>query len=104
MNDKRRERKSRQSLYSPKDDQRVTSSPSPSPLVIITKWLLSPRSKVKEEGEENMALRDRYSSSGSEANLIGENEPDDNFEDEPDLCLDEEEEIELALSAPSDDQ
>lgn len=51
-----------------------------------------------------MALRDRYSSSGSEVNLISENEPDDNFEDEPDLCLDEEEEIELALSAPSDDQ
>ena len=52
-----------------------------------------------------MALpRVRKSSSESEANLIGENEPDDNFEDEPDLCLDEEEEIELALSAPSDDQ
>lgn len=51
-----------------------------------------------------MALRDRYSSSGSEANLISENEPDYNFEDEPDPCLDEEEEIELALSAPSDDQ
>ena len=51
-----------------------------------------------------MAFRDRKSSSESEANLIGENEPDDNFEDEPDPCLDEEEEIELALSAPSDDQ
>ena len=51
-----------------------------------------------------MALRDRKSSSESEANLISEHEPDDNFEDEPDLCLDEEEEIELSLSAPSDDQ
>ena len=55
------------------------------------------------EGRGNMALT-RKSSSESEANLISENEPDDHFEDEPDLCLDEEEEIELALSAPSDDQ
>lgn len=54
-------------------------------------------------GRGNMALT-RKSSSESEANLISENEPDDHFEDEPDLCLDEEEEIELALSAPSDDQ
>ena len=51
-----------------------------------------------------MAFRDRYSSSGSEVNLISENEVDDHFEDEPDPCLDEEEEIELSLSAPSDDQ
>ena len=51
-----------------------------------------------------MAFRDRNSSSGSDVNLIGENEPEDNFEDEPDPCLDEEEEIELALSAPPDDE
>lgn len=51
-----------------------------------------------------MAFRDRISSSGSEVNLISENEPDDHFEDEPDPCLDEEEEIELSLNAPSDDK
>ncbi|CAH3132087.1 unnamed protein product [Porites lobata] len=50
-----------------------------------------------------MALRDRYFSSGSEVNLINENEPDAHSEDE--LCIDDEEEdIELSLIAPSDDQ
>ncbi|XP_068741233.1 ras GTPase-activating protein 1-like [Montipora capricornis] len=49
-----------------------------------------------------MASRDRYSSSGYEVNLLNENEADDHFEDDP--CLDEEEEIELSLIAPSDDQ
>ena len=50
-----------------------------------------------------MALRDRYFSSGSEVNLINENEPDAHSEDE--LWIDDEEEdIELSLIAPSDDQ
>lgn len=50
-----------------------------------------------------MALRDRYFSSGSEVNLINENEPDAHSEDE--ICIDDEEEdIELSLIAPSDDQ
>lgn len=49
-------------------------------------------------------FRDRYSSSGSEVNLISENEPDDNFEDDPDPCQEEEDEIDLGINAPSDDK
>ena len=51
-----------------------------------------------------MAFRDRFCSSGSEVNLINENEPDDHFEDDPDPCPEEEEEIDLGIHAPSDDQ
>ncbi|XP_015759449.1 PREDICTED: ras GTPase-activating protein 1-like isoform X2 [Acropora digitifera] len=51
-----------------------------------------------------MASTDRQGLSGCEVNLLNENEADDHFEDEPDPCLDEEEEIELALSAPAEDQ
>lgn len=51
-----------------------------------------------------MAFRDRFCSSGSEVNLINENEPDDNFEDDPDPCPEEEEEIDLGIHSPSDDK
>ena len=51
-----------------------------------------------------MASRDRNSSSGSEGIFSGENESaDDNFEDEEPEDPEEEEVLDLALSAPSDD-
>ena len=50
--------------------------------------------------DDKMAFRDRNSSSGSDGVYGVENEGEDNFEDEPDL--EEEEEIELSLSAPPD--
>lgn len=82
-----------------------TSFPPPSPplLWLYYEIVLSLRSWSLRPREGNMALRDRYFSSGSEVNLINENEPDAHSEDEP--CIDDEEEdIELSLIAPSDDQ
>lgn len=77
--------------------------PPPSPW-FIAKWFLSPHALLKRRREENMAFRDRFCSSGSEVNLISENEPDDNFEDDPDPCPEEEEEIDLGIHSPSDDK
>ena len=73
------------------------------PAVCMLRNLTWARVTSLQEGNiRNMASRDRYSSSGYEVNLLNENEADDHFEDDP--CLDEEEEIELSLIAPSDDQ
>ena len=83
----------------------IVSLPSPSipsPLVIVLRNRVEPAFLIPPR-EGNMALRDRYFSSGSEVNLINENKPDAHSEDE--LCIDDEEEdIELSLIAPSDDQ
>lgn len=84
--------------------QPITSFPLPSR--DYYEMVAEPAFLDQKGRKEIMAFRDRFSSSGSDVNLISENEPDDNFEDEPDLCLEEEEEkeIELAHCAPPDDQ
>lgn len=51
-----------------------------------------------------MVFRDCFCFFGFEVNLISENELDDNFEDDLDLCLEEEEEIDFGIYVLLDDK